>query len=281
MCTTGAARKGVHCRANVDQRYRTTAPPTSRELSDTTPHRRSSREEASNKAPITLPTFAKYHLDKIERYKKCVAEKQVRDALRFSQECSRPSTAPDPYNVLNVFTERCTPQRHVKTAAHDRDGGRELFTNQPRSIPAPATIMDDWCRVSKARQYQPELDELPDESFETRGATNIRQKQSRAELKEGHSDSKNRTCIEKRFLHGGGDDQRSRNDSIPAMTDAVSKKTRFLEYWPFLDRQIEGFIQAHILQCCILFKNIPPVFPTLEYQEEIQRLYSAHPLSTT
>jgi len=293
LCTAGTARRGAHSSANVDKRY-LTASPTSREATQLNTR---SKEEVSSRAPVILPTLANYHIEKIERQKKCVAEEQLRDARRFQQECSsRPLTAPDPYNVLNVYTERYASGKYSKPQtqksserAHDWEGRREL--NKPRSIPgerAPTTNMAERCRAMSAGsiplQNQPlhvsEVDRPHEKSInmrqETRGATNLRHEQSR------NSDVKN---SQKLFLTGAGDNQlqlppRKDLQAVPTNTEAVSKKTRFMDHWPLLDRQIEAFIQAQVLQCCILFKNIPPVFPTLEYQEEIQRIYSGHPHST-
>lgn len=289
----------------MNKRYDLTAPSTSRE-----PHKLSTKAgEVSSRAPVILPTLAKYHMDKIERYKQCVTEKQLKDARRFQQECSsRPSTAPDPYNVLNVYTERYASQKHSKppaqkssASAHDWDGRGELnkpmvSSNQPRSIPgerAHATNVHERSRAMSAgsipHQNQPMHGSEMDRSREkfinlrqdARGATNLHHEPSRSELKERNSYAK---TGKKWYLNGAGDNQhllRAAHDlqGIPANTEAVSKKTKFMDHWPLLDRQIEAFIQALILQCCILFKNIP-VFPTLEYQEEIQRIHSGHPLST-
>lgn len=261
-------------------------------------------------------------MDKIERYKKCVAEKQLRER-GFQQNC-RPSTAPDPYNVLNVYAERCalrrsTPQKSEPVLDWQVDERREVdnhpLTDQPNSIsrervptkssPTRRNEEEGSKAMSagnipgqKSLQYQPlksnhipEVDRQYEKPInlrqETRGAVNLSHEQPRSKFEEKLLETKNRITSQKQFLNGAREDQyllRSRKNlqvqQATASTEVVSKKTRFRDHWPFLDQQIEAFIQAHILQCCILFKNVPLVFPTLEYQEEIQRLYSDHPLST-
>ncbi|KAG0619443.1 hypothetical protein M758_4G140500 [Ceratodon purpureus] len=317
-------RKSVHKATNVDNQYLKTPreESTSREPGTSTQRSTRSKESVRGKAPVILPTLAKYHLDKIERYKKCVAEKQLKER-GLQQEC-RPSTAPDPYNVLNVYAERCalrrsTPQKSEHILDWQADERKEVdnhpVTDQPNSIlrervptkSSPTKRNLQECRKSmsagsipgqKSLQYRPlksshipEVDRPNEKSInlrqETRRSINLNHEPPRSKFEEKLLETKNRIISQKQFVNRASGDQhllRSRKNlqaqQAIASTEVVSKKARFRDHWPFLDRQIESFIQAHILQCCILFKNVPLVFPTLEYQEEIQRLYSDRPLST-
>lgn len=328
-CTTGAAsrKRTVHNTSTVDSQHLKvpSGGSTSRELRNSVQCSTRSKENVGGKAPVILPTLAKYHMDKIDRYKKCVAEKQLRER-QFQQEC-KPSTASDRYNILNVYAERCasqkssraTPQKSEHDLEWQADERRKVndptLTKQPNSmsrerVPTrsspPRQNLEDSCKTmpagsipgQKSLRYQirkssrtPEVDRPHEKPInwrqETRGGVNLSHEQPRSECEEKHFKTKNRTTSQKQFLNRAREDQhllQSRNflqaQQATASKEAVSKKSRFEDHWPFLDRQIEAFIQAHILQCCILFKNVPLIFPTLEYQEEIQRLYSDHPLST-
>ena len=261
-------------------------------------------------------------MDKIERYKKCVAEKQLRDR-QFQQEC-RPSTASDPYNVLNVYAERCASQKRSRSTPQKSEHALDwqvdernnpMPTDQPNFTPrerVPAMSsprrrnMEESCKAMPAGsipgqqslQCQPlqsihmhDVDrphEKPiDWRQEIRNIVNLGHEHPHIKFRVKLSETKDGITSQKQPLNEARGDQyllRSRKNlqaqQATENTESVSKKTRFRDHWPFLDRQIEAFIQAHILQCCIIFKNVPLVFPTLEYQEEIQKLYSDHPLST-
>jgi hypothetical protein len=315
LCTTGAGsrRRGGHKSADADNQYLKLPDEetTGREPSVSAQCSTRSKEDVGCKPPVILPTVAKYHMDKIERYKKCVAEKQLRER-RFQQEC-RPSTAPDPYNVLNVYAERCASQKYSRSAPQRSEHALDWQVDERREVDN-STLADQPNFISRVRvptrrneeesckamsagsipgkkslQYQPlktshtpEVDRPHEKPInlreETRDAAELSHKQPRSRFEEKLSETKSRITSQKQFLNGAREDQHLQRAT--ANTEAVSKKTRFRDHWPFLDRQIEAFIQAHILQCCIIFKNVPLVFPTLEYQEEIQRLYSDHPLST-
>lgn len=246
------------------------------------------KNDVSCSAPVILPTVAKYHMDMIERYRKCLAQNRPKKPSRTPE--LRPIIKPDYLNVYNVYAQRCASRENQTIKSIGAEDSIDHVPERTQvfdydSTEGTSTAAEESDRGVNIRGENSRLDEQQRNSRSYKveyPRCTIEEDQKDQTVDTGHQQRRGDRQVDlrrKRVLNidegeitGCTFDVEGKNEAptcslndkqgvevrrFMELAREESRKEIAAKQWAFLDHQIEAYIQAHILHCCILFRSLP------------------------